>query len=47
MGGEITDRLKRMGLRIPAILEIRDEHDVEEDIYFIGSSIGYMARVKW
>ena len=35
LGKEDVDRLKRMGFRIPTILEIRDEHNVGENIHFI------------
>jgi hypothetical protein len=45
---EIGDRLRRMGFRIPIILEIRDEHHIEENIYLIDSSDRiYVARVRW
>jgi len=30
---EIADRLKRMGFRIPIILETRDNRHIEEKIY--------------
>jgi hypothetical protein len=38
LGGEIRDRLERMGLKIPTILEIRDEHHIEENIRLINPS---------
>jgi hypothetical protein len=48
LSGEIRDKLKRMGFRIPTILEIRDEHHVEENIYLIDSSDKiYVARIRW
>jgi hypothetical protein len=47
LGGEIKDRLERMGFKIPTILEIQDEHHVEENIYLIDQSDRiYVARVR-
>jgi hypothetical protein len=48
LGGGIRDRLEKMGFRIPTILEIRDEHHIEENIYLIDSSGRiYVARIRW
>jgi len=39
--------LKRMGFRMPTMLEIWDEHCIEKNIYFIDSSDRiYVARLK-
>jgi hypothetical protein len=44
LGGEIANKLKGMDFRIPTILEIRDEHHIEENIYLINSITGYTWR---
>ena len=40
--------MKRMGFRMPTMLEIWDEHCIEKNIYFIDSSDRiYVARLRW
>lgn len=48
LGGKIRSRLERMGFRIPTILEIRDDHYIEGNIFLIESAGRiYVARVGW
>ena len=47
LSNKIANRLKRMRFKIPTTLEIRDERNIEENIYLIDSSDRtYVARLR-